>query len=69
MSKVVTLNADGNSATVTDATIGDILSTALTTEKALTGMYGLVQKGGLFIAGMAVNSFRLRGSINPFVQA
>lgn len=69
MSKVVTLSADENSATVEDATVGDILSTALATDKALTGAYGLVQKGGLVVAGMAINSFRLRGSINPFVKA
>lgn len=66
MSKKVTLSADGATATVADATIGDIFSTALSTDSALTGMYGLTQRAGLFIAGMATQNVRLGRGINPF---
>lgn len=68
MSKKITLSADGETATVADAKLGDILTTAVSTDSAVTGMYGLLQRAGLFVGGMAVNSFRLRGSINPFVE-
>ncbi|UNI73408.1 membrane protein [Pseudomonas phage ER16] len=66
-SKKVTLNADGTAATVADAKIGDIVTTVFSTDSAVTGMYGLVQKAGLVAAGMTVNSYRLRGSFNPIV--
>lgn len=68
MSKKVTLSADGLTATVVDATIGDILTTVVSTDSAVTGIYGLGQRAGLLIGGMAINSFRLRGSPNPFVK-
>lgn len=68
MSKKVTLDAAGTAATVADATIGDIFSTALSTDSALTGAYGLAQKVGLVAVGMMANSYRLRGSFNPLVQ-
>lgn len=68
MSKKVTLAADGASATLADATIGDIFTTIISQDSAVTGLYGLGQRAGLVIAGMAVNSFRLRGTPNPFVK-
>lgn len=68
MSKKVTLSADGLTATVANATIGDILTTVISTDPAVTGIYGLGQRAGLLIGGMAINSFRLRGSPNPFVK-
>lgn len=67
-SKLVTLNADENSATVADADIGDIFTTVIDTNKALTGTYGLIQKLGLVGLGMGINSYRLAGSFNPFVS-
>lgn len=66
-SKKVTVNEGGTAATVVDAKIGDIFSTLLSTDDALTGSYGLLQKAGLVAAGMTVNSYRLRGSFNPIV--
>lgn len=68
MSKKITLAADGKSATVADATIGDIFSTLISQDSAVTGIYGLGQRAGLVVAGMAVNAFRLRGTPNPFVK-
>lgn len=65
-SKKVTLSADGNTATVADATIGDIVTTVFSTDSALTGMYGLGQRAALFVAGMAVQNKRVGGSLNPF---
>lgn len=68
MSKKVTLSADGKSATVADATIGDIFSTIVSQDSAVTGIYGLAQRGALVVGGMAVNAFRLRGTPNPFTK-
>lgn len=65
-SKKVTLSADGTTATVVDATLGDIVSTLLSTDSTVTGLYGLTQRAGLFIAGMAVQNKRVGGSLNPF---
>lgn len=65
-SKKVTLSADGTTATVVDATLGDILSTVLSTDSAVTGMYGLGQRAALFVAGMATQNKRVGGSLNPF---
>lgn len=66
-SKVVTLSADENTATVADADIGDIFTTVVDSNKAVTGMYGFVQKLGLVGLGMGINSYRLAGSFNPFI--
>lgn len=68
MSKKVTLSSDENTATVAEATIGDIFSTAVSMDSAVTGAYGLVQKGLLVAGGMTINSYRLRGSFNPIVK-
>lgn len=69
MSKLVTLSADENTATVVDAKVGDIFSSILSSNKAVTGSYGLIQKAGLVAGGMTINSYRLRGSFNPIVAA
>lgn len=68
MSKKIVLNAAGDAATITEAKIGDVFTTMLSTDEAVTGVYGLIQKAGLVGAGMMVNSYRLRGSFNPFVN-
>lgn len=68
MSKKITLSADEATATVADATIGDVFSTLFSTDSAVTGMYGLAQKAALVVGGMTVNSYRLRGSFNPIVK-
>lgn len=66
MSKKVTLSADGATATVAEATIGDIFTTVFSTDSAVTGAYGLVQRAGLFVGGMAAQNYRLGNGINPF---
>jgi len=68
MSKKITLSADEATATVANATVGDIFSTAVSTDSAVTGMYGLAQKALLVAGGMMVNSYRLRGSFNPLIK-
>lgn len=68
MSKKITLSADEATATVADATVGDIFSTAISTDSAVTGMYGLAQKALFVAGGMMVNSYRLRGSFNPLIK-
>lgn len=68
MSKVIRLNDAGTAATVEAATIGDVFSTLLSTDSALTGMLGLAQKVGLVVAGMAVQNHRLGRGLN-FISA
>jgi hypothetical protein len=66
VSKKVTLSADGATATVADATLTDVFTTALSTTSAVTGLYGLGQKIGLFVGGMAFQNNRLGQGLNPF---
>lgn len=66
VSKKVVLSADGATATVAAATMTDIFTTVVDTNSAVTGMYGLAQKAGLFVAGMAVQNQRLGQGLNPF---
>lgn len=67
-SKKLTLNAD-NSVTVTDPTLADVATSLIDTNVALTGAYGLVQKGLVALAGASVQNYRLTGSLNPFKVA
>lgn len=53
-SKTVTQTAEG--ATTADATISDIFTTVFSTEKAVTGVYGVLQKVLLVGTGMVVES-------------
>lgn len=68
MSKKVTIvEKEGVSeAVVSDATIGDIVTTIVSTDSAVTGVYGIVQRAGLVLAGMSAQEFRRTGSLNPF---
>lgn len=65
-SKLLTLSADGATATVAAAQMGDVITTVLASDKALTGTYGLVQKLGLVGIGMSIQNYRKAGSLNPF---
>lgn len=69
MSKKITLSADGATATVADATISDIFTTALSSDSAVTGMYGFAQKAGLVVIGMGIQNNRRGGGFNPFSAA
>lgn len=64
-SKKLVLSADGLTATVTDAELADIVSTVFSSDTTITGSYGLVQRGLLFVGGMAVQNKRRMGSWNP----
>lgn len=66
-SKKLTLvtSAEGvSTATVADATIGDIFTTAISTDQTLTGAYGVAQKIGFVVAGMAIQEYRRAGTAN-----
>lgn len=65
MSKKIVLAADGATATVAEASISDIFTTAISTDTAVTGTYGLVQKGLLLVGGMMIQSKRKLGTFNP----
>lgn len=64
MSKKITLSADGTTATVADATMGDILTTAVSMDSCVTGGYGLVQKALFAAGGMAIQNHRLGRGLN-----
>lgn len=64
MSKIVTLNAAGDAATVAPATPLDVLTTSISTTQALTGTLGLVQRGLFFASGMAMQNYRLGRGYN-----
>lgn len=55
-SKLITLSADGSTATVTDATIMDIVTTSVSQTKKVTGLYGLFQSIGLVAIGMSAEA-------------
>lgn len=65
-SKLVTLNAAGDAATVADATTGDIVTSLLTTNSAITGVYGMVQKLGLIAGGAMIANKRHSESFTNF---
>jgi hypothetical protein len=65
-SKKMTLSADGTTATVADATLGDIFTTAFSSGDSLTGGYKYAQMGMFVLGGMAWQSHRMGGSLNPF---
>lgn len=63
--KKITLAADGSTATVADATITDIFTTAISTNEFVSGTLGLAQKAGMVLLGMAFQNYRKVGSWNP----
>lgn len=65
MSKLVTMSADEATATVAAAAVSDIVTTALSTTKFVTGTYGLIQRAGLVGFGMALQNNRLGRGWNP----
>lgn len=69
MSKKITLSADGNTATVGNASISDIFTTAFSGDACVTGTYGFLQKGLLFVGGMATQNYRLGRGWNPLGPA
>lgn len=53
----VTENSSGVvTATAANATPVDVLTTAISTDSAVTGMLGLAQRAAFFVGGMAVQS-------------
>lgn len=68
MSSIITVTTaeDGTkSASIEEANLADIVTTVFSNDQALTGTYGLVQKGLLVVGGMSLQSQRIRGSWNP----
>lgn len=64
--KKMTLNADKATATVTNATLADAVTTVFDSNVGLTGAVGFAQKAALFVAGMAAQNQRLGLGLNPF---
>jgi len=63
-SKKLVLAADGLTATVATATMGDILTTSIAMDSCVTGMYGLIQKAGFAAVGAAIQNNRLGRGYN-----
>lgn len=64
-SKLVTLAADGLTATVADAAVSDIFTTIIDPDAAVTGLYGFGQSALLVFGGMAIQNNRLGRGWNP----
>jgi hypothetical protein len=65
-SKLVILSADELTATVSDATFSDIVTTIIDPSKNVTGMYSVIQSLSLFGGGMVLQNYRLGRGLNPF---
>lgn len=65
MSKKITLSADGATATVAEASVSDIFTTALASDSCVTGAYGYLQKALIVFGGMAIQNNRLGRGWNP----
>lgn len=63
MSKKVTVS--GDTATVVEAKLMDVVTTLISADQALTGTYGFLQKGLLVGGGMILQEYRRSGSLNP----
>jgi len=63
---VTTAEASNGTVTVTtkDATLTDMVTTLVSSNQAVTGVYGFGQKALLVAAGMAIHSYRKSGSLN-----
>lgn len=64
-SKLVKLSADGATAVVTTATITDAVTTLVSQDSAVTGLYGLGQKVALVGIGMGIQNKRRGLPFNP----
>jgi len=54
--------------TSVEAEFTDVFTTLFSTTEALTGMYGLLQRGALFAGGMMLQSKRMGGGLNVFTS-
>jgi hypothetical protein len=64
--KVTVVEGTNGAVTVSakPAELMDVLTTAVSTDSALTGMYGFGQKAALVVAGMAIQSKLKTNSFN-----
>lgn len=68
MSKLLT-HVEGGTPTVADAKLTDIVTTVFSSNQALTGAYGLLQRAAVFVGGMTLQNYRLTGKLNPFAKS
>lgn len=66
MSNLVTVTTTNGttSATVEESKVGDVLTTLISSDQALTGTHAFIQKGLILLGGMALQSRRTTGSFN-----
>jgi hypothetical protein len=65
MSKLITIPATG-APTAEDAKLSDIATTLLSTDKAVVGTYGFLQKVMLVGVGMVAQNYRNGNGLNIF---
>lgn len=63
MSKKVTVS--GDTPVVVEAKFGDVFTTLISSDQAVTGTYGFLQKALLVGGGMVIQEYRRSGSLNP----
>lgn len=66
MSKKIVLNAGGNAATVSEATLTDMVTTLFSPDSAVTGLYKYGQLALVGAAGMMYGNKRHSGSFLNF---
>jgi phage host-nuclease inhibitor protein Gam len=66
ISKKLTLAADGKTATVVDATYGDVLTSKIDPSVVVTGALGFIGEAITFLGGMGFQSYRMGNGINPW---
>lgn len=65
MSKKITLSVDGATATVTEAKLGDIVGTMVSSDVKLTGGYGFLQSLAWVALGAVAESKKRGGGFLP----
>lgn len=65
MSKKIVLAADGLTATVADAVLGDIPGALLSHTTFLSGTYGMIVTGLKVVGGMSIEANARSGSFKP----
>lgn len=63
MGKKITLNDNGTTATVEEATVGDVVTSVFDGDVALTGGHKYAQLAIAGVVGAVVQNYRVRGSV------
>lgn len=60
------IKVNGDQATVSNASIQDVVTTIVAPDQAVVGVAGYLQAASLVLAGMSLATKKHKGSYNPF---